>query len=50
MLVSGMIIGTFFPLFIVPSIYVLVARRHAAGEAAEPPLEPPFAEPQPVTP
>jgi multidrug efflux pump len=50
MLVSGMIIGTFFTLFIVPSIYVLVARRHAAGEAAEPPPEPPFAEPQPVSP
>ncbi|HEV8336589.1 MAG TPA: efflux RND transporter permease subunit [Candidatus Polarisedimenticolia bacterium] len=50
MLVSGMIIGTFFTLFIVPSIYVLVARRHAAGETAEPPPEPPFAEPQPVSP
>jgi multidrug efflux pump len=32
MLVSGMIIGTAFTLFVVPSIYVLVARRHAAGE------------------
>jgi multidrug efflux pump len=30
MLVSGMIIGTFFTLFVVPSIYVLVARRHVA--------------------
>src|SRR4029077_10849452 len=28
MLVSGMIIGTLFTLFIVPSIYVLVARTH----------------------
>jgi multidrug efflux pump len=36
MLVSGMIIGTAFTLFIVPSIYVLVARRRAAtaNEAA----------------
>jgi multidrug efflux pump len=30
MLVSGMIIGTIFTLFVVPSIYVLVAKRHAA--------------------
>ncbi len=29
MLVSGMIIGTIFTLFVVPSIYVLVARTHA---------------------
>jgi multidrug efflux pump len=29
MLVSGMIVGTFFTLFVVPSIYMLVARRHA---------------------
>jgi multidrug efflux pump len=29
MLVSGMIIGTMFTLFVVPSIYMLVARRHA---------------------
>jgi len=32
MLVSGMIIGTAFTLFIVPSIYVLVARRRSATE------------------
>ena len=30
MLVSGMIIGTAFTLFVVPSIYVLVARTHRA--------------------
>ena len=35
MLVSGMIIGTLFTLFVVPSIYVLVARRRTAT-AAEP--------------
>jgi multidrug efflux pump len=29
MLVSGMIIGTFFTLFVVPAIYVLLARTHA---------------------
>ena len=34
MLVSGMIIGTAFTLFVVPSIYVLVARTHRA-EAIE---------------
>ena len=32
MLVSGMIIGTVFTLFVVPSIYMLVARRHTALE------------------
>ena len=31
MLVSGMIIGSLFTLFVVPSIYVLVARRRAAA-------------------
>ncbi len=38
MLVSGMIIGTFFTLFVVPSIYMLVARTRvpAAAEEAEP--------------
>jgi multidrug efflux pump len=30
MLVSGMIVGTVFTLFVVPSIYVLVARKHVA--------------------
>ena len=37
MLVSGMIIGTAFTLFVVPSIYVLVARTHTAEriEASE---------------
>jgi multidrug efflux pump len=30
-LVTGMVIGTVFTLFIVPSIYVLVARTHAAA-------------------
>jgi multidrug efflux pump len=29
MLVSGMIIGTAFTLFVVPSIYMLVAKTHA---------------------
>src|SRR6185436_13579167 len=31
MLVSGMIIGTLFTLFVVPSIYMLVARRRIAA-------------------
>jgi multidrug efflux pump len=35
MLVSGMIIGSAFTLFIVPSIYVLIARRHVAERTLE---------------
>jgi multidrug efflux pump len=35
MLVSGMIIGTVFTLFVVPSIYVLVARTHVADSKKE---------------
>ena len=35
MLVSGMIIGTAFTLFVVPSIYMLVAKRHSAIEDDE---------------
>ncbi len=35
MLVSGMIIGTLFTLFVVPSIYVLVARTRTAAVTAE---------------
>ena len=34
MLVSGMIIGTLFTLFVVPSIYMLVARTRVAEPAA----------------
>ncbi len=41
-LVSGMLIGSFFTLFVVPSIYMLVARKHAAeplaGADAQPAL------------
>jgi multidrug efflux pump len=35
MLVSGMIIGTVFTLFVVPSIYMLVAKTHARVETGE---------------
>jgi multidrug efflux pump len=35
MLVSGMIIGTLFTLFVVPSIYVLVAKTHTAESARD---------------
>jgi multidrug efflux pump len=35
MLVSGMIIGTAFTLFVVPSIYVLVAKTHLAEVSVE---------------
>ena len=34
MLVTGMIIGTCFTLFVVPSIYVLIAKTHKAGKPA----------------
>jgi multidrug efflux pump len=34
MLVSGMIIGTVFTLFVVPSIYMLVARTRATVPSA----------------
>jgi multidrug efflux pump len=43
MLVSGMIIGTLFTLFVVPSIYVLVARTRAAVAGATE-----MGEPEPV--
>lgn len=49
MLVSGMIIGTVFTLFVVPSIYVLLAQTRAAAtvqEGAE--LEPEIRELAPV--
>jgi multidrug efflux pump len=35
MLVTGMVIGSAFTLFVVPSIYVLVAKRHLAVTEAE---------------
>jgi multidrug efflux pump len=35
MLVSGMVIGTLFTLFVVPSIYMLVARSHAVVAAED---------------
>jgi multidrug efflux pump len=44
MLVSGMIIGTAFTLFVVPSIYMLVAKRHIAMEPVQ---EPEVALPEP---
>ena len=47
MLVSGMIIGTVFTLFVVPSIYMLVGAHHKAQDLALLP-EPAIAEPEPV--
>ncbi|HEY7285308.1 MAG TPA: efflux RND transporter permease subunit [Vicinamibacterales bacterium] len=44
MLVTGMIIGTVFTLFVVPSIYVLVARTHTAAEVEPVSRVPEFAE------
>ncbi|MEJ2200747.1 MAG: efflux RND transporter permease subunit, partial [Desulfuromonadaceae bacterium] len=34
-LVGGMAVGTLFTLFIIPSIYMLVARDHSRSTAAE---------------
>ena len=42
MLVSGMIIGTFFTLFVVPSVYMLVARRRDAAPLSEADMEASF--------
>jgi len=43
--VTGMIIGTCFTLFVVPSIYVLVARtRTKAAEEVAPVLQPALAD------
>jgi multidrug efflux pump len=35
MLVSGMIVGSVFTLFVVPSIYMLVARKRSRVDTAE---------------
>jgi len=35
MLVSGMIIGTVFTLFVVPSIYMLVAKKHVHASTSD---------------
>jgi len=45
MLVSGMIIGTAFTLFVVPSIYMLVARRHVTVSAVDADVETMLPEP-----
>ncbi len=46
-LVGGMTIGTIFTLFVVPSVYILLAKDHSKGRVpvVEPP-EAPFLEPQ----
>jgi multidrug efflux pump len=38
-LVGGMTIGTFFTLFIVPSVYVLIARDHRGSSKSEPAVD-----------
>jgi hypothetical protein len=40
MLVSGMIIGTLFTLFVLPSIYMLLATNRVAAVAEAPAREP----------
>jgi multidrug efflux pump len=49
MLVSGMIIGTVFTLFVVPSIYMLVAKTHTAIRADDEAEELTMHEPQEAT-
>ena len=44
MLVSGMIIGSLFTLFVVPSIYMLVARKHSPETVTASEPEPAFEE------
>jgi len=44
MLVSGMIIGSFFTLFVVPSIYMLVARKHSPDTVMASEPQPAFEE------
>jgi multidrug efflux pump len=39
-LVGGMTIGTIFTLFVVPSLYMLIAKRHVAQEVRAPEREP----------
>jgi multidrug efflux pump len=41
MLVTGMVIGTAFTLFVVPSIYMLVAKTHKAEEIEDVPVTSP---------
>jgi multidrug efflux pump len=45
MLVSGMIIGTIFTLFVVPSIYMLLARTHSAAPSGDIEAEETYREP-----
>jgi multidrug efflux pump len=40
-LVGGMVIGSLFTLFVLPAIYVLLAKDHSAERAAEAPLQAP---------
>ena len=40
-LVGGMSIGTFFTLFVVPSIYMLIAKDHAKDRAKEAAIQAP---------
>ncbi|MBL8719742.1 MAG: efflux RND transporter permease subunit [Myxococcales bacterium] len=47
-LVGGMSIGTLFTLFIVPSVYVLIAKDHRKARASEPAPAPPELTPAPA--
>ena len=47
-LCTGMVIGTFFTLFAVPAIYMLIARRHTADTRSDAPSAPPAHSPLPA--
>jgi multidrug efflux pump len=49
MLVSGMVIGTFFTLFVVPAVYLAVARDRRPVASAESVGSPAFGEPAGVS-
>jgi multidrug efflux pump subunit AcrB len=40
-IVTGMTVGTFFTLFVVPSVYMLIGRDHAKARAASAALQKP---------
>jgi len=37
-IVGGLLVGTLFTLFVVPTVYVLIGRRHEADEGAGNPV------------
>jgi multidrug efflux pump len=48
-LVGGMAIGTLFTLFVVPAVYVLIARDHRREQGKEQPEQPKQLDPEPAS-